>query len=56
MCFYKNPIYNLDYVKKDMIDYEIPGSGTPVNYYPKIYDLNFIKILYRKIIKLIGIK
>lgn len=56
MCFYKNPIYNLDYVKKDMIDYKIPGSGTPVNYYPKIYDLNFIKILYRKIIKLIGIK
>ena len=54
--FLENPIYNLDYVKKDIIDHKIPGSGTPENYYPPKLWFEFYKNFIQKIIKLIEIK
>lgn len=52
MTFYEKPIYNLDYFKKDIVNFKIPGSNTPVYYnHPDIYNSRFLGFVYRNIIE-----
>ena len=56
MTYFENPIYNLNYFNKDVINFKIPGSNTPVYYnYPDIYNSKFLGYLYKNFLKPIRI-
>ena len=56
MTFYEKHTYDLDYFKRDIVNFKIPGSNTPVYYnYPDIYNSKFLRFFYRNFIEKIKI-
>jgi hypothetical protein len=55
MTFYDNPIYNLDYIKKDIIDFKIAGSDNPVYYNPNVNNSKILRFINQNIIEPIKI-
>ena len=52
MTYFENPIYNLNYVDRDIVNFKIPGSNTPVYFnYPDIYNSRFLGFLHRNFLK-----